>query len=291
MTSEFSFKIQKTSQAPFLEAQPLQPDSVVILGIPYDRGACFRKGARFGPNAIREFSQNLESFSPLCQRDLLDLAFADLGNLELSDKKGNELNLLIENAVSEILQKKHLPLFLGGDHSISFPIVSAFLKVLPDLALIHFDAHADLRTEFEGEKFSNACVMGNILEKMGNPAKRLYQFGIRSFSSEEYEKAKKLNTVQNFDINTLSQLAGVIGRAPVYLSFDLDIFDPAFLPGTGTPEAGGTSFKEIQPFFEHLKKFNIVGADLVELAPNLDLAGISAALAAKMAREFLLNLF
>lgn len=285
----FSKKLKKTRV--FLKSGDYSDKSIAILGLPYDKNGCFRKGARFGPGSIREFSENLESFSMFSNRDLVDVNFADLGDLDIATLSRKKSHDLIIKAVTEILERGNKSLFFGGDHSITFPIISAFHNFFSDLCIIQFDAHGDLRMEFKGNPLSNACAMGNCLKLFEDQKSRLYQLGIRSMDAEEYALARKLGTLFDGKRQSIKKLISRIGARPVYITLDIDIFDPAFCPGTGTPEAGGWSYRDFEKNISLLSKLNIIGADIVELAPNLDKSGASSALAAKIAREMLLNFF
>ena len=268
MNTMQSFPYLIQPKEPFLESRPWNGQTNVILGIPFDENACFRKGACKGPEFIRKFSQNLESFSPYCQKDLLDLEFCDLGDFDIKSKNTDEIFDSIRKSLTQLISNGHKPIIFGGDHSISVPIVQSFVPLYPDLVIIQFDAHADLREEFEGNKRSNACTMGNILKILQYPEQSIYQFGIRSFDKSEFEKAKKLQSLYPLSCQGLEKLYKQIKDRPVILTFDLDIFDPGFLPGTGTPEAGGISFNEFIQLLPFLAKFNLKGADLVELGPK-----------------------
>ncbi len=288
MSPEKSFINDLQSDISFLGTTPLSPDTkIAMLGVPADASTCFRPGARFGPHAIRQFSDNLETFSPIWQRDLTQIQFADMGDIPLPRTNNQKAFIKIESILLELLEQNLIPLCMGGDHSISYPILSAMAQKYPDLAIVQLDAHADLRVQYEGEKYSHACSMGNALTLFPAPGERLFQFGIRSFSREEYTEAMSLQSIYGFDNSSFDQVREIIGQRHVYLTIDLDVFDPAFFPGTGTPEAGGISYTDFVHFFELLKYLRLVGADAVELSPPYDPSGISAALAAKVVRDLI----
>ncbi len=270
----------------FIGSKPYQKDSLLLLGLPTDSSTCFRPGARFGPDDIRKYSDNLETFSMYQNADLEDTTFTDLGNLLLPRTNGKAAFHVMRTAAKEIYQKNHRALFFGGDHSITYPLLAGITELHPDICIVHLDAHADLRTQYEGEKYSHACSMGNSLTLFQNQEKRLFQLGIRSAAAEEYSVMQKLSCL--YDLNSLDEIREGIADRPVYLSIDLDIFDPGIFPGTGTPETGGWFFQDFIKFIPFLKSLQLIGADIVELAPIYDTSGASSALACKVVREILL---
>ena len=278
---------------PFLGAgTKIQPGCPVILGVPYDRTASFRKGTAKGPDGIRTISEAaIERYSPVQDKDLEDIVYADIGNLDVDnegapDSVGEALKL----AVDEIYRQKALPIILGGEHSISPGAIQAAFQRYPDLVVVQFDAHADLRESYEGTGNSHACAMRRTLDFL--PSERLLQIGIRSGTREEYQELEKSGRYIPADAATLDErLASEdFSSRPIYITFDIDIFDPSEIPGTGTPEAGGIRWGDFESLRAVFDRRNIVGLDIVELAPELDPTGISSALAAKMLREWLLTI-
>jgi len=256
--------------------------AVCLLGAPFDSTASFRPGARFGPAAIREASYGLETFSPALNGDLGDSPFMDLGDLELSFGDPNPALLMIEQAVGEILSAGRVPFLLGGEHLVSLGAIRALHRVHPGLALVHIDAHADLREDYLGQKLSHATVMRRASEFLAPESIR--QIGVRSCTREEYGLAGALRSIPE-------NVALRVGEKPCYLTCDLDVLDPSVLPGTGTPEPGGMTFQELASTLVTLiTRLNVVGIDVVELAPNLDPTGVSAVVAAKVVRECLIAL-
>jgi len=266
----------------------------VLLGAPFDSTTSGRPGARFGPGAIRAESQGLETYSPILDRDLEDIAFFDSGDLELPFGDSAAALDIIEAQTRAVLDDGKLPFLLGGEHLVTLGAVRAVAEKHPDLHIIHFDAHTDLREDYLGVKLSHACVIRRCWDILGDG--RISQFGIRSGTREEFRWAKAGHTnlhaighdcyVEGLDRLT-DELAA--SRAPVYLTVDIDVLDPSILPGTGTPEAGGIpSFHELLAMLLRVFRTNLVGCDLVELAPNLDPSGVSSATAAKLVREMLL---
>jgi agmatinase len=262
---------------------------LVVLGVPLDETTSFRPGTRFGPQAIREGSQGLEEYS-LRQRRTVDSSLCyDAGDLILP--MGNVENALnvIGDAARDILAAGKKFIALGGEHLMSLPLVDAMLDVYPDLVVIQFDAHADLRSQFTGTKYSHATVMRRLVERLGSG--RLYQLGIRSADSKELEETKGLSEISFYRVlEPLREILPGIGDKPIYLSIDIDVIDPAFAPGTGVPEPGGITSQELLDALSCLGSANVVGADIVELAPVYDSTGQTGLLAAAIVRECLLLL-
>ena len=253
---------------------------ICLFGAPFDSTASFRPGSRFGPNAIREASYSLETFSPVQMADLEDCSFMDKGDLDLPFGDPTPALTLIEEFTGEILSHERIPFLLGGEHLMSLGAIRAVKKKFPDLLVIHLDAHADLRDEYLGQSLSHATVMRRVLDLLGPDHVR--QIGIRSCTRQEHEIVSKL-------LSLPEQIALRAGTGPCYLTCDLDILDPSVLPGTGTPEPGGLMFSELVNILTSiLARQHIVGLDVVELAPQLDPTGVSAVVAAKVVRECLI---
>lgn len=260
----------------------------VILGIPMDFTVSFRPGTRMGPLSIRNVSVGIEEYSVYQDKLLNDYAYCDCGDLALPFGNVQKSLDLIEKASRQILEDGKFPVFLGGEHLVSYPLVKPFAEKYPELRVVHFDAHADLRTDYLGENNSHATVMHKIAKMLG--PKCLYQFGIRSGTKEEFEFAKEHTHLVVEDV--LEPLQAVIPELkgkPVYVSLDIDVVDPAFAPGTGTQEAGGCTSKEILRAIHALRELNIVGFDLVEVSPALDTSERTALLAAKIVREVIMG--
>ena len=256
--------------------------AICIFGVPFDSTTSFRPGSRFGPGAIREASYGLETFSPVLFADLDDCSFMDRGDLELPFGDPNPALALIEQTTQDILSSGKTPFMLGGEHLVSLGAIRACSKRYPGLMVIHLDAHADLRDDYLDMKLSHATVMRRVYDLLGHDAIR--QIGIRSCTRQENEISSEL-------ISMPEQIALRVGTKPCYLTCDLDILDPSVLPGTGTPEPGGLSFNELSAIMVSIiTRVNIVGIDIVELAPQLDPTGVSAVVAAKLVRESLITL-
>ncbi len=259
---------------------------IVIFSIPYDGTTSFKPGARDGGKSIREASWGLESYSPILDKDLTEINFCDLKDLDIYGSQKDIFNM-IENEVKRILKDNKKICIFGGEHSITYPIVKGIKEEYDDFVVVQFDAHADLRDEYLGNKFSHACVMRRVRE-INN---KVFQFGIRSGDKEEWEFIKKNNIYlkstlpSKEDIEYIKEL-----NLPVYLTVDIDVLDPAYAPGTGTPEPGGYSSRELFNSLYLFKDLDIIGFDIVEVAPIYDIANITAITAAKIARELLLIL-
>ncbi len=261
---------------------------VVIFGAPFDGTTSFRPGTRFGPNAIRTESFGIETYSPYCEKDLTDYNTFDAGDLDLPF--GNTKRVLdeIEVFTDEIVNSGKTPLMLGGEHLVTLGAVKSLLKKYPDLHVIHLDAHTDLRTDYLGEELSHSTVIKQVWNLIGDG--KIYQFGIRSGEKYEFEFAKEHTFLNKFDLSGFDALPEKLKDKPIYFTLDLDVLDPSNFWGTGTPEAGGISFKELMDAILLLGKLNIVACDINELSPQYDTSGASTALACKVTREILLQI-
>ena len=263
---------------------------IVLFGAPFDSTTSFRPGARFGSAAMRHESFGLETYSPYQDKDLLDYNVFDSGDLELSFGSSEKALEDIEERAEEILNDGKLPLLVGGEHLVTLGAVRAAAKKYPNMHIIHFDAHADLRDDYLGAKLSHACVLRRSYDILGDG--RIHQFCIRSGDREEFEFAKKHTSMHKFNFDGLDELVEEYKNSdiPVYFTIDLDCLDPSVFPGTGTPEAGGVSFMDLLNAIKKVSKLNIIGADVNELAPMLDQSGASTAVACKVLRELMLAL-
>lgn len=271
---------------------------IVLYGAPFDSTTSYRPGARFGPSAIRHESYGIETYSPYQKRDLTDINVFDSGDLELCFGDTAAALAVIGERADEIVSNGKIPLLLGGEHLVTLPPVERLYKQYLDLHVIHFDAHADLRDDYLGAKLSHACVLRRIHDLVGDG--RIHQFGIRSGERSEFEFAAAHTDMHPLTLAGFGEVRAALdemttllaGRnVPVYVTVDLDVLDPSEFPGTGTPEAGGISFLALlDSLIMIASRLNVVGADLVELAPSLDSSGRSTALACKLLREVLLAL-
>lgn len=267
-----------------------------VIGFGFDGTACFRKGTRYGPDGLRAVSEDIESYSPYLDLDLEDHEFFDLGNLQLGEstdveaqwrRASDDFNKIFDNI--DLAAEGVKVMTLGGEHSISYAPIVKYLNQYPDLVLVHLDAHADLRDGFTGFHYSHASIIRRALDHFG-PNHELIQYGIRSGTREEYQYMREHKTVRTSRKDFLDSIAAIPADRPIYLTLDLDYFDPSFLPGTGTPEPGGEDFHSFVSLIKLLRERNLVGCDVVELSPQIDPTGNSDVFAAKIVRELLLVL-
>lgn len=261
---------------------------LVLFGAPFDSTTSFRPGTRFASRVMRSESFGLETYSPYQDADLCDAAVFDGGDLELCF--GDTLRALcdIESCVSRILHDGKLPVMIGGEHLVTLGAVRAAHKMYPELHLLHFDAHADLREEYLGAALSHATVMRRCFDLVGDG--KIFQFGIRSGEKSEFAFAKEHTHLQKFSFEGLDRAVAALEGKVVYLTVDLDVLDPSVFPGTGTPEAGGVTFAELLGALEKACRLQIVGCDINELSPVYDQSGASTMTACKVLRELLLFL-
>lgn len=257
--------------------------NVVLFGAPFDGTTSFRPGTRFAPAAIRPDSYGLETYSPYLDLDLSDYKIADVGDIDLPFGNTTRALRMLNETATTILNADKKPLMIGGEHLVSLPIIEALVKKYPDLHIIHFDAHTDLREDYLGEPLSHASVMRRAWDLIGDG--RIFQFGIRSGLKSEFEWAKSHTSLQRFNTNGLLETITDLKGKPVYLTIDLDVLDPSIFPGTGTPEPGGITMKDLLDALTALKDLRLVGADIVELSPHYDTSGVSTAVACKVIRE------
>ena len=262
--------------------------SIVLYGAPFDSTTSFRPGARFGPAAMRHESFGLETYSPYQDKDLMDISVFDSGDLELCFGSSEMALADIQKRAEEILKADKFPLLLGGEHLVTLAAVRAVAAKYPDLHIIHFDAHADLRDDYLGARLSHACVLRRCHDLLGDG--RIHQFCIRSGEREEFRFAAQHTDFHPLSFDGLEETVRELKEknVPIYFTIDLDCLDPAAFPGTGTPEAGGVTFLELLEAIRMVAQANVVGADVNELAPMLDASGVSTATACKVLRELLL---
>jgi agmatinase len=269
---------------------------VGLFGVPYDGTTSFRPGTRFGPAAVREVSNGLEGYCPQLGMDLDDLAYADLGAVDIPFGAPEPVVQMVQQATTTVLGLGLKPLMLGGEHSISSGAVAAVAQHHPDLVLLQLDAHADLRDSWLGARHSHACAMRRCLEVL--PSGDLLQLAIRSGTRDEFAELEQTQRrIDHCPDQSGSVLAATLRSAlqhhrgkPIYLTVDLDWFDPAVMPGTGTPEPGGFLWHHFAALVEVLQDHSLVAADVVELAPQLDPTGVSSVLASKVTRSLLMLL-
>ena len=263
---------------------------LVLFGAPFDSTTSYRPGARFGPSAMRHESFGLETYSPYQDTDLTDFSIFDSGDLELCFGSSELALDAIQERAETILSDGKLPLLIGGEHLVTLGAVRAALNHFPDLHMIHFDAHADLRQEYLGVQLSHACVLRRCHDLVGDG--RIHQFCIRSGDREEFRFANAHTDMHKFSFDGLEEVVQALlnDGTPVYFTIDLDCLDPSCFPGTGTPAAGGVDFPSLLRAIQLVSRTNVVAADVNELAPMLDTSGASTALACKVLRELMLAL-
>lgn len=262
---------------------------IVLYGAPFDSTTSYRPGTRFASRMMRAESYGLETYSPYQDLDLEDAAVFDGGDLELCFGDTQKALDDIHDFAADILKDNKLPLLIGGEHLVSLPAIRAVYEKYPDLCVIHFDAHTDLRDDYLGAKLSHASVIRRVWDFVGDG--RIWQFGIRSGERAEFYWAKEHTHLQKFNFDGLENAVAQLKGKPVYLTIDLDVLDPSCFPGTGTPEAGGVTFMQLfNAMLSIIQGCQVVGCDLVELSPMLDASGASTATALKVLREMLLGL-
>lgn len=263
------------------ENKDYDTSDIIMLGLPFDGTVSYRPGSRFAPERLRLASWGLEEYSPYFDKHLNDCNFHDVGDLEFP--LGNTAKSLdyIEKNVCDIYDDNKRVFGIGGEHLVTLPEISAVNKYYDNLAIVHFDAHTDLRKEYLGEELSHSAVMyhaGNIVG-----FENLKQIGIRSGTKEEFDLMNKYDTLAK-----RYEHLDCLKNKNIFITVDLDVLDTSIMTGTGTPEAGGLSFNELIGWFKYLNSFHIVGADVVELAPDYDTSGVSTAVATKVIRELLM---
>ena len=263
---------------------------IVLFGAPFDSTTSFRPGTRFAPHAIRSESFGLETYSPWLDRDLEDISVFDSGDIELCIGSADKALDQISDRTATILKDGKIPFMIGGEHLVTLGAFREVFKKYPDVHIIHFDAHTDLRDDYLDVKLSHACVIRRCHDLIGDG--RIHQFGIRSGERAEWQWARAGHTdLHPFSFDGLAETVKSLGNVPVYFTIDLDVMDPSVFPGTGTPEYGGVTFMQL---FEALKTVcggcNIVGLDVNELCPPYDQTGASTAAACKIIRELLLSI-
>ena len=263
-----------------------EESKIVLFGAPFDSTTSFRPGTRFASKAMRSESFGIETYSPYQDGDLEDFAVFDSGDLELPF--GNTQRVLdqIEEHTAEILKDGKIPYMIGGEHIVTLGAMRAVVKQYPDVHIIHFDAHADLREDYLEERFSHATVLHRVWDLVGDG--KIFQFGIRSGDRSEFVWAKDHVFTNKFNFHGLKEIVDQLKEKPVYFTLDLDVLDPSVFPGTGTPEAGGVSFQELLEAMIQVSHLNIVGFDVNELSPVYDQSGSSTAMACKVLRELLI---
>lgn len=258
----------------------------VIFGAPMDSTTSYRPGTRFASSSMHQESFGLETYSPYQDKDLEDIKVFDGGDLELPFGNPRKALDIIKVTTKTIIKANKLPCMIGGEHLVTLGAFEAVFEKYPEIRVIHFDAHTDLRDEYLGEKLSHASVIRRIYDLIGD--NKIYQFGIRSGEREEFYFAREHTNLNKFNFTGLSKAIAACRGYPVYFTIDLDVLDPSVFPGTGTPEAGGVTFMELLEAMIVVSELNVVAMDINELSPVYDQSGGSTAVACKVLRELLL---
>lgn len=271
--------------------QDYDASKVVIYGMPMDWTVSFRGGTRLGPARVREVSIGLEEYSPYLDKHLEDIKYFDAGDIPLPFGNPAKSVEEIRQFVEQVVADGKFPLGIGGEHLVTWGPIQAVAKKYPNLALIHLDAHADLRENYEGEEYSHAAVIRKTAELLG--PQNVYQFGIRSGTREEFKWGKENTHFYPFTVlEPLRKVLPELKGRPVYVTVDIDVLDPAFAPGTGTAEPGGITSLELLQSIHAIAEagLDVVGFDIVEVSPGIDPSELSQIAASKVIREVLLGL-
>ena len=271
--------------------QNYEEAQAVIYGMPMDWTVSYRPGSRFGPQRIREVSIGLEEYSPYLDRELDDVNYFDAGDIPLPFGNASKSLDLIAGFIRQLMQDGKIPVGMGGEHLVSWPVMKTVADNYKDLAIIHMDAHTDLREEYEGEPLSHSTPIRKIAEYIG--PKNVYSFGIRSGMKEEFDWAKENGMqIAKFEVlEPLKEVLPTLAGRPVYVTIDIDVLDPAHAPGTGTVDCGGITSRELLASIHAIANsgVNVVGFDLVEVAPIYDSSEQTANTASKLLREMILG--
>jgi len=270
----------------FLGSCEPEAADIALFGVCWDGTSSFKAGSRFAGFAVREASFGMEEFSFYQQQSLLDIKFADYGDLFLPPGQKERVMADIASAVQEIRAKGQFPIAFGGEHLVALPLILAAHAEHPDLALIHFDAHADLRPDLWGDPLTHATIIGRAADRIGY--ENLFQFGIRSGSIEEWQLAQRHKTIRPFTLEAIDEVLANLGDRPIYITLDMDVLDPSLYPGTGTPEPGGIGWELLIAGLKRFRGRRLVGMDCLELAPHYDSTGVSAMTMAKTLREMIM---
>ena len=259
----------------------------VMIGLPFDSTCSNRPGTRFASNEIRYASYGLEEYSPMLNKELNSTSFYDAGDLNLPFGNPHDALFIIKNCANNIINDNKFIFGVGGEHLVSLPLIQTAYQKYPNMILVHFDAHADLRQEYLGQKLSHATVIRRVLDDISS--NNLIQIGIRSGEKEEFLFMNENKTLCQTNDEIIKKLNEYNLNIPIYLTIDLDVLDPSIFSGTGTPEPGGMTYKELIEKLMLFKNKNVIGIDVVELSPHYDISGVSTVVAAKIIRELLIG--
>ena len=287
------FKLFDKEGSNFMGSRDINDNcSIGIFGVNYDGTTSYKPGTRFGPHAIRNVSQSLETYCPLLKKDLNEINYFDAGSLKVNINCTQAVIKTVKLATESFIKSNLKPLVLGGEHSITIGIIEALIQKYPNLILIQLDAHADLRESYQDNKFSHACTIKRCIEIL--PTEKVFQVGIRSGTKEEFKIMNNNNQLINLKAGEskrkLKKALDPYKEYPIYLTIDLDWFDPSLLSGTGTPEPGGFFWDDFEEIIQILQSFQLVGGDIVELSPDIDNSGVSSIVAAKVTRTLIMTL-
>jgi agmatinase len=274
----------------FIACRAALPDArIVLFGIPFEGAVNLRRGADHGPRDLRVASDSIETYSPALDRDLEDLAIADLGDCELGSGTPRAQLDCARREIAHFWRPGLLPVMLGGDHTATLPVIEVLAPAVPDLRILQLDAHPDLRQQFLGERFNYASAMARVMDVVA--PERVYQVGMRTGAREEYErKAPHLHPAHAVHpVDAVRTLVPELGRHPLYVTIDIDVLDPSEAPGTGAPEPCGLRTGELVEIIRLLEPCRIVGTDLVEVAQGFDPSGRTAITACGVLREAILT--
>lgn len=267
-----------------------EESKLVVFGAGFDGTTSNRPGTRFASSSMRPEFYGLETYSPILDLDMDDYKICDIGDLELSIGNTDTVLNEIYEGTKSIIKDNKVPFMIGGEHLVTLPAFKAVHEKYNDLYVLHFDAHTDLREEYNNNENSHATVIKRIWDIVGD--NKIFQFGIRSGTKEEFEFALKYKHtyMETHTIDTFEEIVNKLENKNIYLTIDLDVLDPSIFPGTGTPEPGGVTYKEFEGIFKILKhsNINLVGLDIVELSPDYDNTNVSTVTACKILRELAL---
>ncbi|HEV8674885.1 MAG TPA: agmatinase [Methylomirabilota bacterium] len=279
---------------PFIACRPQPAGAAVVLyGIPFEGRVNQRKGAALGPGAIRRASDLIETYAPALGLDLTELALADAGDVPVAAGEPRAALAAVRAELEAALDPRQRWIVLGGDHTVTAPVVEVALRHYPDLRVVQFDAHPDLRREFLGESWNYASAMSRVLDRL--PPDRLYQIGLRTGDREEWAPPRGTHVYPGW-AGSASQAAAEVAVAvaghPLYVTIDIDVLDPAIAPGTGSPEPGGIAVADLLTALRYLGQggaTRVIGFDLVEVSPIWDPTGRTSITAATIVREAILT--
>ena len=268
---------------------------IVLFGVRFDATSTYRRGSAQAPLAVRRESYGIETYSPYLDADLADYKIHDAGDIAFIDGRANagtmdDLESMLQQTHEKtwgIISAGKFPMMLGGEHLVTLGAFRAIAQKHKDVCIIHFDAHTDLREDWEGNPYNHSTVIRRCYDLVGKD--RIFQFGIRSGEKHEFEWAQENTFLVKNNFEGLSNALKIIGDRPIYFTIDVDVLDPSEMPGTGTPEAGGVRFLELLSACKEVFQIgNVVGCDITEHSPMHDTNGASTALVCKLLREILL---